>query len=67
MESAEAVGDATAALPVISTLSFGFAAAELLAMSDESTNYGIVIVLLGLSAFRRATRLCFTSWKRETR
>ena len=42
-------------------------AAELLAMSDESTNYGIVIVLLGLSACRRATRLFFTSWKRETR
>ena len=47
VSSAKNVGEATAILPVVSTLSFGFAAAELLA---QTAAHASVLVLLALSA-----------------
>ena len=45
ISSAKALGEATAILPVVTTLSFGFAAAELLSQ-DESTHPAIMILLM---------------------
>ena len=48
LSSAKNVGEATAVLPVVSTLSFGFAAAELL--SQSAAAHTSVLILLALSA-----------------
>ena len=48
LSSAKSVGEATAIFPVVSTLSFGFAAAELL--SQSAAAHASVLILLALSA-----------------
>ena len=48
LSSAKNVGEATAVLPVVSTLAFGFAAAELL--SQSAAAHASVLILLALSA-----------------
>lgn len=48
ISSAKNLGEATAVLPVVSTLSFGFAAAELLAQGAEA--HTSVVILLAASA-----------------
>ena len=48
--SATAIGEATAILPVVSTLVFGFAVTELLAQSRGSEQNRAVLLILGISA-----------------